>query len=136
MTAPRFLLVDDDALLLRSVLRNLRRHRPHWRISTAEGGAAALAELQERRYDVVVSDLEMPEVNGLDLLRTVKERYPDAVRVLYSGFANGLDDESVIDLYHLKLDKSATPEELVETLERARRLRPRRPADSSNGATG
>jgi DNA-binding NtrC family response regulator len=78
----------------------------------------------------------MPELNGLDLLRRIKQRHPRVVRVLYSGFADGLDDESVTDLYHLKLDKCTTLEELAETLDRAVRLRPKQREGSSSGSTG
>ena len=114
----RFLFVDDDAVALRTWRRLLRRRRPQWEVYTAESGAAALHQLDTRTYDVVVSDLEMLEMNGLDLLRIVQRRWPRVVRMLFSGYASALDDESLSDIYHLMLDKSSSTEQLISALER------------------
>lgn len=75
-------------------------------------------QLGIRSYDVVVVDLDMPNTNGLDLLRAIRERWPHVVRMLYSGFAQGLDDESLTYLYHFVLDKSASTGEFIAALQK------------------
>lgn len=85
---PRLLLVDDEPALLQALRRLLRRLGPDVRLDLAEGGAAALPLLQEHRYDVVISDLRMPGMDGLDLLCRVAQLQPLAVRLLLTGQAD------------------------------------------------
>lgn len=89
----RLLFVDDEANLLMGLRRSLHSMRDEWDMEFAEGGAAALG-LLDRPFDVVVSDLRMPGMNGLELLNTVQERYPRTVRVLLSGQA---DRQSILN---------------------------------------
>lgn len=77
------LLVDDEPNVLQGYQRALRRE---FALETAEGGAAALALFDAgTRYAVVVSDMRMPGMNGLELLREIKRRQPDTVRVMLTG---------------------------------------------------
>jgi response regulator RpfG family c-di-GMP phosphodiesterase len=79
----RILFVDDDANLLAACERNFRRQFP---LDTATGGEAGLAKLAERGpYAVVVSDRQMPGMDGIQFLATVRQRAPDTVRVMLSG---------------------------------------------------
>jgi response regulator RpfG family c-di-GMP phosphodiesterase len=82
----RILFVDDDPNLLAACERNFRRQFP---LDTAEGGEVALARLAERGpYAVVVADRQMPVMDGIQLLATVKERAPDTVRIMLTGNAD------------------------------------------------
>jgi response regulator RpfG family c-di-GMP phosphodiesterase len=81
---PRVLFVDDEPDLLSAVARNLRSE--HFEIVTAGSAAAALELLGgERPFAVVVSDLQMPEMDGVELLRKARKVAPDTVRVLFTG---------------------------------------------------
>lgn len=77
------LVVDDEELILHVLLRFFRRRGD--RCDVAPGGAEALRLVEAQRYDLVISDIAMPEMNGLELIRRVKERQPDAVCILMSG---------------------------------------------------
>ncbi len=82
----RVLLVDDEPNVLRGYERVLRRH---FEIDTAESGAAALERVEEEQnYAVIVSDMRMPGMNGLELLQRMKVRAPDTVRVMVTGNAD------------------------------------------------
>lgn len=77
------LLVDDEPNVLQGYVRALRRD---FALETADGGAAALALLDaEHEFAVVVSDMRMPGMDGLELLRAIKQRSPDTVRVMLTG---------------------------------------------------
>jgi HD-like signal output (HDOD) protein/ActR/RegA family two-component response regulator len=81
----RILFVDDDAHVLESLRDALRPWRREWRPTFAAGGEAALEELASARFDVVVSDMRMPGMDGATLLGRVREEQPDAVRIILSG---------------------------------------------------
>jgi response regulator RpfG family c-di-GMP phosphodiesterase len=79
------LLVDDDVRVVSALQRSLYRD---YRIEIAAGPGDALDAIAHTAYAVVVSDLQMPGMNGIDLLTTVKETSPDTVRVLLTGQAD------------------------------------------------
>jgi len=95
----RILLVDDEPGVLNALSR-LLRHTPlvvagqAWstRVDTCASGPEALAKVAECAYDAVVSDFRMPGMNGVDVLRRVRELQPDAARLILSGYTdlNGL----------------------------------------------
>src|SRR5664279_4081441 len=79
----RILLVDDDAAVLRVTQRRLEK-AGHQVVACA-GGAEALAILADQAFDVMVSDIQMPGVSGLALLRAVREHDLDLPVVLVTG---------------------------------------------------
>lgn len=82
----KILFVDDDPNLLASCERNLRRQ---FQIETAEGGEAGLEKIAKRGpYAVVISDMQMPRMNGIQFLSAVKERAADTVRIMLTGNAD------------------------------------------------
>ena len=78
------LFVDDEALLLRALERGLSEEP--YRKLFAGSGKEALEVLDQNEVHVIVTDMRMPEMSGLDLLRVVKDRYPHIVRVVLSGY--------------------------------------------------
>lgn len=78
------LLVDDEPNIL-SALRRLLRGSGY-QIVTAGSGPEGLEVLARQPVDVIVSDQRMPNMTGVDFLRTVKRRYPETVRIVLSGF--------------------------------------------------
>ena len=84
----RVLFVDDAVDLLDGLRNGLRRERHGWRMRFAQGGEQALRMLAEEPADVVVSDMRMPGMEGLELLRCVQERWPASMRVILSGQAD------------------------------------------------
>lgn len=83
---PRVLIVDDDANLLAAFTR---RFRGKYDIETAERGSTALRIAADRGpFAVVVSDMRMPEMNGIQFLRQINESCPDTVRIMLTGNAD------------------------------------------------
>ena len=88
----KILLVDDEPNVLHALQRQLRKR---FDLRTAESGEAALRLLKtEGPFAVIVSDMRMPEMNGVELLATVKTLYPDTVRLMLTGNA---DQETAIE---------------------------------------
>jgi HD-like signal output (HDOD) protein/ActR/RegA family two-component response regulator len=82
------LFVDDEPAVLDGLRNLLRKQRHRWQMTFALGGKAALEELAKGPFDVVVSDMRMPGMDGAELLREVKQRYPGTARVVLSGHAD------------------------------------------------
>lgn len=105
----RILFVDDDALVLKGLERSLRSLRGEWDMAFAQDGAEALVRLGEAEYDVVVSDLQMPGMNGVELLSRVKVLYPSAVRMALSGQADRETAFRCLEVAHQYLSKPCDP---------------------------
>lgn len=82
----RILCVDDEPNILATLGRLFRKQR--YRISTATSGAEGLRLLEEEVFDLVISDMRMPEMDGAVFLEQVFQRYPDTVRILLTGYAD------------------------------------------------
>jgi DNA-binding NtrC family response regulator len=128
--APRILLVDDDPIVLRALRRLLLGGRPGWEIDMAESVEAALVLLEARSYDVVVTDLHMPTVDGVTLLQRLKTEQPTLMRVIHSSHVESLTPEQAQELAHAVLTKPGRPDELVVVLEWAIAQRHKRLRDS------
>jgi two-component system, probable response regulator PhcQ len=81
--AHTILVVDDDVVGLSLIERRLRR--AGYRVIPALSGAEALQRLEEGSIDVLISDVDMPVMTGLELIARVRETHPNVARVLISG---------------------------------------------------
>jgi len=84
---PRVLCVDDEPKILSAIARNLRGSLD---LSLANSGAEALAALRsaEAPFTVLVTDMRMPEMNGVALLTQARREFPDTTRILLTGYAD------------------------------------------------
>ena len=80
------LCVDDEPGIL-SALRRLFRAKG-FQVQIAEGGKAGLALLETQPFDLVISDMRMPEMDGAAFLEQVRLRWPDSMRLLLTGYAD------------------------------------------------
>jgi DNA-binding NtrC family response regulator len=85
MAQATILFVDDDEAILNALRRSLRR--ADYRLFFSTRPDAALDLLQSEKVDIVVSDHSMPGMTGLDFLKTVRQRHPEAVRIMLTGQA-------------------------------------------------
>lgn len=85
------LCVDDE----QNILASLRRlfHTQKYRVLTADSGSAGLRVLENETVDLVISDMRMPEMNGAQFLEQVRERWPDTMRLLLTGYS---DTQSIL----------------------------------------
>jgi DNA-binding NtrC family response regulator len=81
----RILLVDDEPLLVRSIVRAWPLSR--MQLVTAASAEAALDILRSSPVDILVSDIDMPGMSGLDLMKLARREFPDVPRVLITGNA-------------------------------------------------
>lgn len=81
----RVIFVDDEPRILQGLRRQLRPMRKEWDLSFAESGEEALRVMESSPFDVIVSDMRMPGMDGADLLARCKDRHPEIARVVLSG---------------------------------------------------
>ena len=84
--AYKILFVDDEENVLKTMRRIFRQE--NYTILTAPSGPEALDLLQKEPVHVVVSDHRMPEMTGADLLRKIKDLYPQTIRIMLTGYAD------------------------------------------------
>ena len=94
---PWVLVVDDESFIAQLIADVLGGEG--YDVDTAPHGVAALERLERRTYDVVLSDLRMPELDGLGLFREIEQRYPDLLHrfVFITGTSEHADYQGFID---------------------------------------
>ena len=82
------LVIDDEPSLLRAMARLLRREG--YTVATAANGRYALAQLQVQRYDVILSDLQMPDIDGRAFYALLGQQYPALCKrvIFFTGAAS------------------------------------------------
>ena len=80
----RILIVDDDEVVRRSYLRSLESISRN--IEDASDGEEALQTMEQNPFDVVLLDLRMPGQDGLSVLRTIKQKWPESEVVIITGY--------------------------------------------------
>ncbi|MEO1496233.1 MAG: response regulator [Planctomycetota bacterium] len=126
---PNILFVDDEPNVLAGLRRMLRGHRREWDMTFCESGAEALEQLSAARYDVVVSDMRMPGIDGAELLTRVRDAQPETVRIVLSGHSDQELTLRAIGPAHQYLTKPCDPEQLERTIDTALGLQQRLHAD-------
>jgi len=115
--------VDDEPLILSLYEALSPDLGPKFTVRTARDGHEALRVLNETEVQIVVSDLEMPEMPGGELLTHVEKKYPNAMRVVISGYDDELHVARCLTFGHRYLRKPVEPEALAGTLKRLSALR-------------
>jgi len=116
------LFVDDEVQILEGLRRMLRPKRDIWEMSFAQGGQDALALLAASSFDVIITDMRMPGIDGATLLGIVCEKYPDALRIILSGYTELESTLRAVPVAHQFLLKPCDPDALCMAIERGLRL--------------
>lgn len=119
----RILFVDDDPQLLSGLGKALRKHRHRWTMVFADSGDAALAEIHREAFDVVVSDMRMPVMDGAELLAQIRERDPSTIRMILSGFSDRNAIVRALPVAHQFINKPCQIADLSLAIDRACELR-------------
>jgi DNA-binding NtrC family response regulator len=130
-SSARLLLVDDNDLILASLGRALRKQFP---LDVAEGPAKALAALSNGGpYGVIVSDMRMPGMNGIEFLSEARILYPQTIRILLSGNAESEEADEAIrkGIIFRHLQKPCPIPEMIQILQMAQAAY----RDNTQGAT-
>jgi len=118
----RILFVDDEPLILQGLQRLLRPMRHEWEMDFAEGGAKAMECGSAVAYDVVVSDMMMPGIDGAQLLKEFQRNSPQTIRLILSGKLEQQYAMKCVGVAHQYLSKPCEPEALKNTLSRVTSL--------------
>ncbi len=112
MDQARILIVDDDDLARKNLARILQREGFH--VSTAKSGLTALQRFSENSYDLVMTDLVMEDIDGLELLTRIKNQFQNTEIILITGYASIPTAIEAIKkgAYHY-LEKPIRPAEMV-----------------------
>jgi PAS domain S-box-containing protein len=111
------LLVDDEKLIRKSFARDLKAE--HFTVTAVAGGQEAINALERAKYDLVITDLMMPDVDGYAVLKTAKRLAPETSVIILTGYG---DMRSAIDALRLGADDfTQKPCEIEELVFRIRR---------------
>lgn len=114
----RILFVDDELDVLSGLRTMLHRRRHEWDMHFASSGAVALNEIEKQPFDLICSDMRMPEMDGAQLLREVAERWPHMVRIVLSGFGELGQTIKLVPVAHQYLSKPCEGLRIEATLDR------------------
>jgi putative nucleotidyltransferase with HDIG domain len=119
----RILFVDDEPMVLQGIQRSLRGMRAEWEIALANSGPEAMETMAQTPFDVVITDMRMPGMDGAQLLDLVKARFPQTVRIILSGQSDRETILRSVGPSHQYLSKPCDVDELKQKLTRAFALR-------------
>lgn len=114
----RILFVDDESEVLEGLRVRLRQRRQQWNMTFARGAKEALSALEKEPFDVVVSDLRMPEMDGAALMQHIRRASPSTSRVMLSGHGEERLVMRAMACSHEFLPKPSPPGVLEGTIER------------------
>ncbi len=116
------LFVDDEANILAGLRRMFHAERDTWDVSFAEGSLEAMSLISARSYDVVISDMRMPGMDGAELLTHVREMHPESVRLILSGQTDRAAALRAASVAHQVLNKPIEADALKKAIARAANL--------------
>lgn len=122
-TKRRILFVDDEPMVLKGLQRTLRKLRDEWEMAFTSSSKEALDILNSGSFDVIVSDLRMPEMDGMQLLAEVKNKHPQVVRIILSGQVEQESTFKSVQVAHQSLSKPCDADILKHTLNKLFGLR-------------
>jgi len=113
----RLLIVDDEPMLLEGLQGRMRRYRHLWLTHFVTSGQEALEEMANNSYDMIIADVYMPGMDGIELLSIIREKFPNVVRIAVSG--TGKDNASLraAPVAHQFLAKPFEIDQLVEIVD-------------------
>lgn len=118
----RILFVDDEMKVLEELQRVLQSQRSEWEMAFAPGAMAALTLLEAAPFDVIVSDMRMPGMDGAALLEIVRRNYPSVLRVVVSDSAQLDASLRAVPVAHQFLMKPCQAATLRAAIDRATSL--------------
>jgi HD-like signal output (HDOD) protein/ActR/RegA family two-component response regulator len=114
----RILFVDDEPLVLEGLKARLYTRRKEWEMHFVGGGAKAIELIRESHFDVLVTDLRMPGVDGSTLVARARNDSPGTIRIVLSGYADEHQSQGLVSLAHRYLTKPCEPKQLEESIHR------------------
>jgi HD-like signal output (HDOD) protein/CheY-like chemotaxis protein len=119
----RVLFVDDDPLILRGFRRSIDEYYDDWEVDFALSAQEALNKMAKQPFDVLVTDMHMPGMDGIQLLEVVSREMPEVIRFVLSGNTNDVQVLKSIRMVHQMIPKPCDMEKIYAIVKRACRLR-------------
>jgi DNA-binding NtrC family response regulator len=118
----KVLVVDDDKILQQSVRQALEYH--HFAVDVADNGKEAVSRVYGQKYDLVVMDVNMPEMDGIEALTEIKKHDPSVIVLILTAYSNVTDAvKAVKEGAYNYLEKPISAENLVALIKRALKAR-------------
>jgi DNA-binding NtrC family response regulator len=115
---PRILVVDDEEIVCESVKRILEEEG--YEVESALSGREAFEKMSETPFDIVITDLKMPGIDGMEVLRTIRRDYPNTIVIMITGFSTV---ETAVEAMKLGafdyIPKPFTPDEVSVVIKKA-----------------
>jgi response regulator RpfG family c-di-GMP phosphodiesterase len=119
----RVLFVDDETALLEGLRVRLHALRSQWEMVFVENGLRAVAEMEQRPFDVIVADVRMPAMDGVELLEIARNRWPDMIRIVLSGCSEEEHPGRLLSVVHQYISKPCGGQQLESAIRRCMQLR-------------
>jgi HD-like signal output (HDOD) protein/CheY-like chemotaxis protein len=113
------LFVDDDPEILSSTRRLLSSTRQKWNVAYANSGEEALNKMRGNFFDVLITDIRMPGMSGIELLTITQKEYPETIRIALSGYSDRDASLLASGLAHQYLAKPTPIDVIVSTIQQA-----------------
>jgi len=121
----RVLFVDDEPAMLRVLKMGMRSMASVWDMDFVDGGEQALALIEQRPFDVVVTDMRMSGINGAQLLNQIMRQHPQTIRIILSGYSDLIEVVNCVGVTHQFLSKPCSLEELKQCIKRVTSMKSR-----------
>jgi two-component system response regulator AtoC len=119
MSIEKILVIDDEELIRDFIAETLRRS--HYDVTTAENGKQGLSFFKEKSFDMVFTDMKMPDLTGIEVLKKIKEQAPDTIIVVVTAYGS---IENAVDAMRLGafnyLIKPFSPDTLEAVIDKAK----------------
>jgi len=118
MAKPRILIIDDEAIVRISCKKCLEPEG--YDVDSAENGIAGLQLVKSNTYDLILTDLKMPDMDGIEFLSTIRETHPKTKVIMITGYSTAEHAEQAMKsgAYNY-IEKPFTPEILVKAVKDA-----------------
>jgi formate/nitrite transporter len=116
----KILVIDDEQIVGESLRKTFQRNGNGYKIETANSGQEGLKKARRDNFDLMIVDLKMPDINGLDVIKKLKEEQPDTMMVMITGYPNVDSATEALKTGAFDyISKPFTPEEISEVVEKA-----------------
>jgi DNA-binding NtrC family response regulator len=118
MSKGKILVIDDEAIVRTSCSRTLSPEG--YEVKLSQNGADAMKMLEEESFDLVLTDLKMPDIDGIEVLKMIKQRWPQTEVIVVTGYQTVDTAVKAIKLGAFDyLEKPFTPDSLVAAVNNA-----------------
>jgi len=126
---PRIIFVDDEPNVLQALRRSLRSMRSSWDMEFISDGGEAVKKVQTEPVDAIVTDMQMPVIDGAVVLGEAAKHHPESIRFVLSGYADKSALLRVLGPAHRIFSKPCQTESLIDALNSSFELRKMLPVD-------